>query len=513
MAGLYFYGRFALAGCLVDADYVDRYGEELDYDQRHPLVKTLSVPSPTLLNHNLEIMIQPLTLNGNIGSESVDKFLVPLLEMPNSTSGRVSTLTYPVHKALVFEEGFADLAAFVPIAREKQLSKEALMVAGVINGYWSVAPQNSDSKNAMNPVNVHRAEEAIQLFRQSPENSIEYEKAWFASGLPAISKWLLEGTTADPSTLKTSVRCLTTTILSNAENAILREDEENQQQLLLSSVSTSIRGTLDLAIQSWAESAHTELRDQLDIAFCSRSWRKTTWWKLFWRVDDIGMIATDVLQRFWLVEAEKELLWLAGRIEQAGFLGPTAPHNLPPAEPNPDDVPKFGAFPLSPRMSDVLPPTSDQTSSDTLIPIPTTPTPYPQSISLARSSLSRTTPPLTATAQRLLLTAISTTALTSSLSALLYFSLLETSIYEAGGIAALGFVWSMRRLQKRWEEARGVWEADVRDEGRRALREVEDEMKEVVRDGGRWVGDVEREVEMGRVRERVRRVREVLEGV
>lgn len=58
-----------------------------------------------------------------------------------------------------------------------------------------------------------------------------------------------------------------------------------------------------------------------------------------------------------------------------------------------------------------------------------------------------------------------------------------------------------------------MWEADVRDEGRRALREVEGEMKEVVRDGGRWVGDVEGEVERGMARERVRRVREVLEGV
>lgn len=438
--------------------------------------------------------------------------MVPLLEMPNSTSGRVSTLTYPVHKALVLGEGFKDLVAYIPIVRERKLFEKAHVVAGVINGDWSFPLQKpeSDSEEAMKPVNVHLAEEAIQLFRRSLENSIEYEKAWFASGLPAIANWLLEGTIADPSTLKKSVRRLTAIILSNAEQAILREEQEKQQQLLHSTVPFPIRETLDLAIQSWAECAHTELRDQLDIAFYSRSWRKTTWWKLFWRVDDIGMIATDVLQRFWLVEAEKELLWLVGRIEQAGLLGPPEPHNLPPAELNPDDVPKLGAFPLSPRMSDVLPKTSDLSSSDTLIPAPTTLTSYPQSISVARSSLSQTTPPLTATAQRLLLTAISTTALTSSLSGLLYLSLLETSIYEAGGIAALGLVWSMRRLQKRWEEARGLWEADVREEGRRALRGVEEEMKEVVREGGKGVGDVEGEVERQRARELLGMAREVL---
>lgn len=439
---------------------------------------------------------------------------MPLLEVPNSTGGRVSTLTYPVHKALVFREGFVDLVGFMPIVREGNLSEEAHVVAGVINGDWRFPPQKPepepDSEEAIKPVNVHLAEEAIQLFRQSLENSIEYEKAWFASGLPAIANWLLEGTIADPSTLQKSVRRLTGIILSNAEQAILREEQEKQQQRLHLTVPSPIRENLDLAIRSWAESAHTELRDQLDIAFHSKSWRKTTWWKLFWRVDDIGMIATDVLQRFWLVEAEKELLWLMGRIEQAGLLGPPEPHNLPPAELNPDDVPKFGALPLSPRMSDILPKTSDLSSSDTLIPAPTTPTSYPQSISLARSSLSQTTPPLTATAQRLLLTAISTTALTSSLSGLLYLSLLETSIYEAGGIAALGLVWSMRRLQKRWEETRGLWEADVREEGRRALRAVEEEMKEVVREGGREAGDVEGGEERQRARELVGRVREVL---
>lgn len=58
-----------------------------------------------------------------------------------------------------------------------------------------------------------------------------------------------------------------------------------------------------------------------------------------------------------------------------------------------------------------------------------------------------------------------------------------------------------------------MWEADVREEGRRVLRGVEGEMREVIRDGGRAVGDVEGEVERARAREGVQRVRGVLVGM
>jgi hypothetical protein len=49
----------------------------------------------------------------------------------------------------------------------------------------------------------------------------------------------------------------------------------------------------------------------------------------------------------------------------------------------------------------------------------------------------------------------------------MYVSISTTSIYEAGAIAAFGFVYSMRRLQKKWETARGSGRARLgrREEG------------------------------------------------
>ncbi|RDJ93213.1 hypothetical protein B4Q13_23445, partial [Lacticaseibacillus rhamnosus] len=42
------------------------------------------------------------------------------------------------------------------------------------------------------------------------------------------------------------------------------------------------------------------------------------WWKLFWRVDDVSMIASDILNQRFLPEAQSEIIFLAGRIAQSG---------------------------------------------------------------------------------------------------------------------------------------------------------------------------------------------------
>lgn len=84
-------------------------------------------------------------------------------------------------------------------------------------------------------------------------------------------------------------------------------------------------------------------------------------------------------------------------------------------------------------------------------------------------------------------------------------------MYEAGAIAAVGLVWSLQRLQTKWENARSTWEAQVREDGRRVLRNVEEDVREVVREGGR--GEVD---ELGgeareKAREAVARVERELE--
>ena len=100
--------------------------------------------------------------------------------------------------------------------------------------------------------------------------------------------------------------------------------------------------------------------------------------------------------------------------------------------------------------------------------------PWPLEIPMTRTLLaSDTIPALQALAQKLVLQTISTSTFSTAFAGLIYVSTLSTSLYEAGAVAALGIVWSLRRMQGKWETARSFWEGEVREEGRKAVRAVE----------------------------------------
>ena len=119
-------------------------------------------------------------------------------------------------------------------------------------------------------------------------------------------------------------------------------------------------------------------------------------------------------------------------------------------------------------------------------------------------------PPLQALAQRLILQTMSTTSLSSALSALLWISS-SCSVFEASAVAALGLTFSLRRMQKLWEGARESWQGTVREEGRRTLKGTEDLVRMIVRskEQGRAQVD-EGALERRRAREAVKAVREAL---
>jgi hypothetical protein len=93
-------------------------------------------------------------------------------------------------------------------------------------------------------------------------------------------------------------------------------------------------------------------------------------------------------------------------------------------------------------------------------------------------------------AQRLVFFSLSTTSLTSALSVLTYVSLPASSIYETCTIAAVGLIYSLRRQQRKWDAARTFWEEEVREQGRAALLETEEQLRTTVRDGGKSQVDV-----------------------
>ena len=457
-----------------------RYGEQTDIDDRHPLVRTLFIPSPLLHAHKLEILVHTISAVIEPINDGAASFLVPSLDIANSPSGRPATVTYPVHKALMYEEGLKSLASFAVIDLHADRRQNGQMFKGVIDWSWGISQQGLTKDQPVSPINLAMAEAAIDVFRQSLDKSMEYEHMWFDAGMPGITSWLSEGTDIQQGAVKPAIRRLIQTVCENSADAIEREEAFGLAKEKIETISEPTKRIIDQGISIWAENAHTELRDRLNVAFHSESWRKTKWWKLFWRVDDVGYIASDILQRAWLVDAEKEMIWISGRIHQSGLLGP--PKLRPTPMPDPDEEEEILGQTPELYVEDIVP---KKLSSDFTEPPPVF-HPWPQDIFRARSTLSRlTVPPLQAAAQNLLLQTIATNVLTSSLSALLYVSISATSPYEAGAIAAVGLVYSLRRLQKRWEMVRSEWQMQLREDGRGVLRRVEEEARADVREGGK----------------------------
>jgi len=444
-------------------------------------------------------------------------YLIPCLEIVGSSAARYSVVRYPVHKTLVFSEGLQGLPTYAAIVSAEGTEKE--MIRGAINTPWS-GLRPVDESNAVVTVNVERAEAAIRTFRKSLGNSIEYEHAWYDSGLPTLSNWLLEGSQPTSDIVKPTVHRLIASLLSATETRIIAEETERLQKITSTTIPPATRTSLSKLLSIWSENAHTELRDQLELAFDSPSWRKLAWWKLFWRVDDVAMITADILYRSWLTVAEKELIWVAGRVEQAGLYVPQPP--ITPsrefAEQNVDGEP------MQVRQAAILSSSVPEATTETIFPrsalsehgfpLSTTPKPYPQALTLARHALaSATAPSLQAISQRLLLYSLSTTFLTSTLSVLVYISISTTSVYEVGTIAALGLVYSMRRLQKRWEDVRVSWKEGIGEQGRTALVATERRWSDLIREGGKHDTDDASLGERRKAREAVAKVRSALSAM
>jgi hypothetical protein len=66
----------------------------------------------------------------------------------------------------------------------------------------------------------------------------------------------------------------------------------------------------------------------------------------------------------------------------------------------------------------------------------------------------------------------------------LYLSSFASTLYEAGAVAALGIVYSLGRMQRKWEAARSFWEGEVREEGRKAVRGAEESVAAVLENNG-----------------------------
>ncbi|KAB8076494.1 hypothetical protein BDV29DRAFT_170063 [Aspergillus leporis] len=441
-----------------------RYGDVSETIPNN-LLPTISVPSPILKHGNLEILVSTLGAETDISDAhfKADTFLVPTVTIPTSHTGRHNAVRYPVHRTIVCGRGVDGLVSYNGLVSRADLKKEEKSVYGAID-LAVTASQKSNDRIAF--VDIDRANEALEKFRESVQNASLYERGWNGSGVQAVQDWL-STLRAEEGTLDPSLKSLITSLVDAAEAGVANDKKATTQDQTAVTVSEEVRGDLDRSVTEWAEKAHTELRSSLEEGFASKPWRGLAWWKLFWHVDDIGMITSEILEKKYLHHAEKEVIWTAGRFHQAG-LETLQEDRTDPSERV--EQATNGAVRAADNKLDEL---------------------WPTQISKSRSRLLDTTvPSLQAMAQRLVLFSMSTTTLTSALSALTYISVPTATVYETSTFVAAGLIYALRRQQKKWEAARRFWEDEVREEGRTALLKAEEHLRTVVQQGGRRVEEV-----------------------
>ncbi|RAH71768.1 uncharacterized protein BO66DRAFT_390616 [Aspergillus aculeatinus CBS 121060] len=435
------------------------------------LLPTISIPSPILKKGNLEILITGLGADTRADAKfTADTFLVPTVTIQTSHSGRHNMVRYPVHRSIVCGSGVDGFLAYSGLMARSDLKNEAGSVYGAIELPVTNPEKYNNGRVAF--VDIDKADEALARFRESVQNASLYERGWNSSGVQPVVDWLTALRAEAGSSLDPSLRSLITSLLDAAEAGVVAEETQRIQEQELGLVPVEVRDGLDRSVSEWAEKAHTELRGALEEGFASKPWKGLAWWKLFWRVDDVGMITGEILDRKFLRQAEREVIWTAGRFQQAGLVE-TTPGSSPTEEPS-----------------------------------------WPTQISTRRTKLVETTAPaLQALAQRLVLFSMSTTTLSSALSILTYLSWPAASVYETCTMAAVGLIYSLRRQQRKWESARTWFENEAREDGRTALLETEDQLRGIVQRGGRPVEEEEVPVSPLETRQAIDRARQALEEV
>lgn len=450
-----------------------------DHDPKNPLIvrirsteeqqSTLTVAKSSFLsevnvssaewnNLNLELLFMETHLPEFARDEQTraieveESVLVPKVAIP-SAEHRVTPVTTPVHRAILVGDGFNGAVSVTSVPAD---GEESVLKVVDLKG---VDPKQLDAP--FETVNVSAADKGLSLFRKSSSNAIQYERLWFDSNIPALTTWLKSGVSSSDETTKPAVRGLIASLLNNVLARCELEDRREIKHIYQEEVPVgqepAFSPSLNRAVGEWSQNAHAELQDELDLAFTGRRWRKLGWWQLFLRVDDVAMLTNEMLNQRFLPTAERELVYLAGQIAQAAKADQKYPQPHSASRPN-HDLKQLTSGELEPFVS-----------ADTRPGLPK----WPGHIAFTRRYLqNETVPALQALAQRLVVQSLGTSGLTTSLGVLVYLS--DFSIFEAGAVAALGVAWSASRLQKKWDAARSFWEGEVREEGRKALRGVEE---------------------------------------
>lgn len=503
-----------------------RYGHPPNSSLPQPrtTIPTLHIPSGVLQRRNVEILISTINADSpdvaTNASTTSDAFLSPVVGTPTSASGRQVLISQPVHQTLLIANGLDELISISEIlANTKFIS---LLDRSMI----SVAVNLPDTPTSMNTrttiLNTKSAEQGLAAIRKSLTLATTYEHNWNSSGLPTLSEWLrTANSSATKSTLIASLLASTSANL-DAQKLISAVTASSQ------SLSNAARSSLESAITFFSSSAHTELQSGLAAAWSSRNWRKLAWWKLFWRVDDVGLIVSDLVTNAWLPNTEKAVYELSGRLRQVGIepVDDAMPETLlesnlhvgavpakwetggmtmPPEVPYPSErqvhpqytaatltqavnvVPMTSSSPARAYSSDAKPvlTSSDGQNVQLRMESPRQPVLLSTLISSVRNqSMAGYIASLTVTAQQLVLRTLSITGFSAGLSGLLYLSITAGSMYEAGTVVALGTAYALRRMQTDWMRSCRDLEEGLLEDGKGVIKRIEGQMRTLVERGG-----------------------------
>jgi hypothetical protein len=474
-----------------------RYGDSPNssLQQAHQALPMLSIPASVLQRNNLEIVVSSVNVPGQRGalangrSTSSDAFLSPTVSTPSNASGRQSMINQPVHKSLLIAKDINELVGVAELLASAKFSSksEARMVDVLVNLEGITGKQIEQTMI----LDMQKAEAGLHAIRSSLEKAMTYEHNWIDSGMPLLSRWFTIASANDSGTLSSPVKNLITSLLDNTSSAINTQSMEAARSAELKSITDNTRANLETAIKEFSYSAHAELQSGLATAWSSRNWRKLAWYKLFWRVDDVSLILTDLISNAWLPRTEKAVYEISGRLIQAGI--PPSGFEEVPAEVKVVAVEEPVAASIEPlAVAGVA-----NGGTSTIAPIPGrtdivlqqsrfTPPSLASAISTARQAfMSRAITELTFSAQQLVLKTLTISGLSAGLSSLAFFSITTGSIYESATIVALGTAYALRRMQGDWQTQCKALEDGLLDAGRTVLRQTEERMRELVRDGGR----------------------------
>ena len=388
----------------------DRFGAtpQLTTPAGSPL-SIVTAPLPALRDRNVELVLAPPTAVRN-------GLLLPVFQSTETPGARV--MEYPVHKTVLRMEG--------------------------VRGMLAVGAEGGE-----------------RVLRVVGDEVVEPG----VTGVDGVLEWVLAGTQGGEKVFKPAVRALLRDVFGSARAGL----EGGRKKKLGEEEVGGGRGreggdtaeSIAAAIAAWSTAAHMELKEATEGGFKGREWAKLEWWKLLWRIDDVGVVSRRVIESGFLPASDDRAGFLAGRMFGAGF----------------------GARQqVRTEAGDIVEVDED---------------PRPGHIRDHREEIVRAdVPRLQAAGLKYLLSSLSTAGLSGAFSALLVMS--DVSLYSSLTVAAVGTVGSARWLQSRWMRERRRFQDTVREKGREAIVESERWAWDRLRAG--LVEEVDEEVERERRR-------------